>query len=30
GDDRRKTIQAQQSWRKARARYQAAGGLVSV
>lgn len=30
GDDRRKTIQAQQAWRKARARYQAAGGLVSV
>jgi F-type H+-transporting ATPase subunit epsilon len=30
GDDRRKTIQAQQAWRKARAKYQAAGGLVSV
>jgi F-type H+-transporting ATPase subunit epsilon len=30
GDDRRQTIQAQQAWRKARARYQAAGGLVSV
>ena len=30
GDDRRKTIQAQQAWRKARARYQAAGGLVSL
>ncbi|PSF33610.1 F0F1 ATP synthase subunit epsilon [Aphanothece hegewaldii CCALA 016] len=26
--DRRKVLQAQQAWRKARARYQAAGGLV--
>ncbi|MEG3438508.1 ATP synthase F1 subunit epsilon [Pannus brasiliensis CCIBt3594] len=30
GDDRRKLIQAQQAWKKARARYQAAGGLVSL
>jgi F-type H+-transporting ATPase subunit epsilon len=28
--DRRKTIQAQQAWKKARARYQAAGGMVSL
>jgi F-type H+-transporting ATPase subunit epsilon len=29
GTDRRATIQAQQAWKKARARYQAAGGMVS-
>ncbi len=30
GDDKRQLLQAQQSWRKARAKYQAAGGLVSL
>jgi F-type H+-transporting ATPase subunit epsilon len=28
GNDRRQVLKAQQAWRKARARYQAAGGLV--
>jgi F-type H+-transporting ATPase subunit epsilon len=28
--DRRKIIQSQQAWKKARARYQAAGGLTSL
>lgn len=30
GDDRQKQIQAKQAWKRARARFQAAGGMITV